>query len=234
MHLHTQFLDLVTQHRAAVVVQLHRHQTRGELHHVGLQAQALEGVSRFQAQQATADHHAGLGAGGIGADGVQVVQGTVDKTVLVVLAVDGRHKRVGTGGQNQFVIGVVALGGGHAPVFAVNADHLLMQVQVDVVLGVPVSGAHGQVGVGGATEILGQMDTVIGELFFLTEHDDVVLRSCRGRHELLKEVVTHHAVADDDQVFGTHGSVLSQIPGAVSVCRTLEVFKWAIQAACSQ
>ena len=46
------------QHAAAVVIHLHRHQARGELHHVGLEAEVAQGLGAFQAEQAAAHHHA--------------------------------------------------------------------------------------------------------------------------------------------------------------------------------
>jgi hypothetical protein len=58
-------LDLVPQHGAAALVELHRHQPGGELHHLGLEAEQAQGVGRLQPQQAATDDHAaaGLGAG---------------------------------------------------------------------------------------------------------------------------------------------------------------------------
>ncbi|MNI50694.1 hypothetical protein D3C73_1053760 [compost metagenome] len=45
-----QSLDSGLQRLASVVIQLHRHQPWGELHHMGFQAEALEGVGRLQTE----------------------------------------------------------------------------------------------------------------------------------------------------------------------------------------
>ena len=50
--------DARAQHAAAGIIDLHGHQARRELDHVGLQPQILERLRRFEAQQAAADDHA--------------------------------------------------------------------------------------------------------------------------------------------------------------------------------
>ena len=199
----------MAQQGAAVAVQLHRHQARGEFHHVRLQAQVLQGVGGFQTEQATADDNAGFAALGTGANGIEVVQGAVDEAVRVLAALNRRHEREGAGGQHQFVVAVLALVGGHGPAVPVQASDGLVQVQVDALFGVPVGGAHGQVGVGGAGEVLGQVHPVVGQLLLLAEHQDLVLGTGVGGDELLEEVMANHAIANHDQGFLAHGVVLS-------------------------
>jgi hypothetical protein len=89
VHLHAQALDLAAQHAAAAFVHLHRHQARGELHHMGFQAQVAQGLGAFQPQQAAAHHHARAGLAPR-RHGFQVFDGAVDEAV-------GRS-RPGTGG----------------------------------------------------------------------------------------------------------------------------------------
>src|SRR5262249_56736487 len=72
-------LDLGAEDPRTAVVDLHRHEAGRELDHVGLQAHGGERVRRFQAQQPTADDHAGLDLGGPEADPLEVVDGAVDE-----------------------------------------------------------------------------------------------------------------------------------------------------------
>jgi hypothetical protein len=92
VHAHAQRFDLCLERRAALAVQLHRHQPWSELHHVGFQAQRLEGVGRFQAKQATTDHHATAGIGGGSANAIEVVEGAVDQAGVAAGAFDRRHE----------------------------------------------------------------------------------------------------------------------------------------------
>ncbi|MNY71216.1 hypothetical protein D3C86_2095070 [compost metagenome] len=80
MHADAQGLDARLECGAAFGVELHRHQAWGELDHMGFKAQGLQCVGRFQAEQATTDHHAALGVGRGIADRVEVVEGAVDQT----------------------------------------------------------------------------------------------------------------------------------------------------------
>ena len=59
MYPHAEGFDFAPQHGSAVVIELHRHQVRGELHHVGLQPKLFQGVGCLQPQQPAADHHPG-------------------------------------------------------------------------------------------------------------------------------------------------------------------------------
>ncbi|MNT79298.1 hypothetical protein D3C72_2186180 [compost metagenome] len=79
MHAHAQRLDPCLEGLAALVVELYRHQAWGELHHMGIQAKGLQRIGRFQAEQATAHHHATARVGRRRADGVEVAQGAIDQ-----------------------------------------------------------------------------------------------------------------------------------------------------------
>ena len=208
VHLNAEFLDFVTQQGAAVGIKLNRHQPGGKLHHVGCQSQALERIGCFKAQQATADDHTGTGTFGAGANGIQVIKGAVHQAVGPVIALNRRHERIRAGGQHQFVVPVAAPGRFKCAIFPVNAGHLLVQVQLNALLGVPLQCAHREIGVGGTTEILRQMNSVIGQLFLLAKHDDFVVVGRRTGAELLQKVMADHTIADDDQGFLAHGSVL--------------------------
>src|SRR5690606_41581 len=100
-----QGLDLAAQQASAGVVDLRRHEVGGKLHHMGVQAQAMQGAGGFQSQQAAADHHAAPATGGVGADGLHVVQGAVGQAGGAVGALDGGNEGDGAGGDHQSVVG---------------------------------------------------------------------------------------------------------------------------------
>ena len=80
VHHYAELLDPRAQGRRASVVDLGRHQAGRELHHVGLQTEALQGIGSFEPEQPSADHRADLAAAvevGIGADRLEVVDGAV-------------------------------------------------------------------------------------------------------------------------------------------------------------
>ena len=207
VHTDAQVLDTLLEGGAAEVVQLHRHQARGEFDHVGFQAQGLQRVGRFQAEQAAADHHATALAVGGGADAVEVVEGTVDQARVALGAFDRRHEGVGAGGQHQLVVAEAAVGGDHLARLAVDAQHRAAQVQGQAFFFIEGGGAHGQ-GFGvAAAEVLGQVHAVVGALRLLTEHFDAVVRQGTAGEQLLDAVVADHAVADDDQSLLVSGGV---------------------------
>ena len=136
---HAERFHFLTQQGAAGFVQLHGHQLRREFHHMGFQPQQPQRIGGFQPEQAAAHHHAAFGVAGAAFDRVQVVHGAVHQAVLVVVAGDRRHKRIGAGGQYQ---GVVVLpdtaGGDHGFIFPVDLHHLVVQVQRHPVVPVPL------------------------------------------------------------------------------------------------
>ena len=94
MHAHAKLSNFLPQHGGTAVIQLHCHQIRRELHHVGLQPQLTQRVCRLQSQQAAANHHATARRFGTGGNRIEIVQRTVDKAAGQRVAGDGRHERV--------------------------------------------------------------------------------------------------------------------------------------------
>ncbi|MCY1418090.1 hypothetical protein D9M71_336370 [compost metagenome] len=242
MHAHAQLLDPRLEGLAALVIQLHRHQARGELHHMGIQTEGFQRIGRFQAEQAATDHHATARIGGGAADLVEIVEGAVDQSRVAFGAGDRRHEGVGAGGQDQLVVGVAAAAGDHLLALAVDLHNLLAEVGMHAVTGVVVRCAHGQ-GLGiPATEVLGQVHAVVGALAFLAEGVDLVPGQRAALDQLLDAVMADHPVADDDQGFalnrgddGVHGfSSVLPLPGMASKtqkgawsCRTAPgAFAW--------
>ena len=58
VHMHAQRFDPAAQDPATLVVDLHRHQARGELDDMGLQTEVAQRLGALQAEQAAANHHA--------------------------------------------------------------------------------------------------------------------------------------------------------------------------------
>ncbi|MNZ70502.1 hypothetical protein D3C78_888410 [compost metagenome] len=91
-HLDPERLNLVSQHGAAALVELHRHQPGGKLHHLGLEPEQAQGVGRLQPQQAATYDHAAAGLGAGIADGGEIPQGAVDEAPLPLMAGDGGYE----------------------------------------------------------------------------------------------------------------------------------------------
>ncbi|MCY1358384.1 hypothetical protein D9M69_449180 [compost metagenome] len=199
VHAHAQRLDPCLEGLAALVVELYRHQAWGELHHMGIQAKGLQRIGRFQAEQATAHHHATARVGRRRADGVEVAQGAVDQARIAFGAFDGRYERVGAGSQHQLVVGHAAPGGDHFAAFAVDFQDRHTQVQGHARMLVEAGFTQGQrLGVA-AAEVLGQMHAVVGTQGLFTEDLDAIAVQRAALDQLLDAMMADHAVADDDQ-----------------------------------
>jgi hypothetical protein len=96
--------DVAGQGGAAGLVDLHGHQPRGQLDHVGLQAELAQRVGGLEAEQPAADDHAGPRRGGRVADGLEVLDGPVHEAARQVVARHRRDERRGAGGQHQLVV----------------------------------------------------------------------------------------------------------------------------------
>ena len=104
VNFHPHGFDHAAQQLAAAFVDLYRHQAWCKFHDMGFEPQILERFRRFQSQQTAPDNHthAAFGCGGF--NGFQVFNGSVNQTFGAILAWNGWDKRIGTGGQHQFVV----------------------------------------------------------------------------------------------------------------------------------
>ncbi|MCY1343047.1 hypothetical protein D9M69_290550 [compost metagenome] len=199
MHPHAQCFDARLECLAALVIELHRHQARGEFHHVGVEAEGLQRIGGFQAQQAAAHHHATACLGSSSADGVEVGQGTVDQPRVAFGPFDGRHEGIRARRQHQLVEGDAAVGSDHFATLAVDLQYRHAQVQGHARSLVEAGFAQGQ-GLGvAAGEVLGEMHTVVGAQRLFAEDFDAIATQCAALDQLLHTVVADHAIADDDQ-----------------------------------
>ena len=135
---------------------------------------------------------------GAGADSIEIVQGSVHKAVGVLATFNRRYERKGSGRQHQLVIAIFTLWCGNDAPVTIQCGDRLIQPQFNTLRGIPVCGAHSEICVGGAGEILRQMYPIIGQLFFLPENKYLVLSGPGAGDELLQEVMANHAVANHD------------------------------------
>ena len=192
-------LDGAQQCRAAAVVDLHRHQPRGELHDVGDEPEPLQRARGLQAEQPAADHRTGPGLRfRVLLDGEDVVDGAVDEAALRVLARDRRYEGVGAGGQHQDVVGEDLPGaGGDGPRVTVDALGRVPDTQLDAVLRDERHVRQGQFLGLAAGEVRGQMHTVVGGARLLAQHDHAVRTGQAAFGERFEEALADHAVADE-------------------------------------
>ncbi|MCY1246432.1 hypothetical protein D9M72_596650 [compost metagenome] len=108
-----------------------------------LQVHVAQRLGALQAEQTTANHHAGLRARTAFAHRFQVFDGAIDKAVLAVLARHRRHEGVGAGGQDQLVIGEGLAGRHlHRARGAVDLHRTRVQAQQHVVVLLEEAGRH--------------------------------------------------------------------------------------------
>ncbi|MNO54084.1 hypothetical protein D3C76_445470 [compost metagenome] len=199
VHPHTQRFDLRLQRGTALAVQLYRHQPWGEFHHVGFQPQRLESVGRFQAKQATADHHPPAGTACGSTNAIEVVQGAVDQAGIAAGAFDRRHEGIGAGGQHQLVVAIATFGSDNFAALTVDLQHGLTQVQVHAIGVVEIVLTQGQGFGTAAAEVFGQVHAVIRALALFAEYPHLEALQGAATDQLFDAMVADHAVADDDQ-----------------------------------
>ncbi|MNV37162.1 hypothetical protein D3C71_1286710 [compost metagenome] len=199
VHTDAQPFDLRLERQPTEVIQLHRHQARREFHYVRFKAQAFQGIGRFEAEQSTADYHAALGIGCCGTDRIKVFEGAVYQTRIAFGAFDRRHKRVGAGGQHQFVVGEATLRGDHLTTGTIDFQHRHAQVQRDTRRLVQRRVTQRQ-RLGIATgKILGQMHTVVSAHRLFAENVQPIAVKGAALDQLLDTMMPDHAIADHDQ-----------------------------------
>ena len=154
------------------VVDLQRHEPRGELHDVRRQAHQHQRVGRLEPEQPTSDHEpvrrASLGSSalhgrlGRATDPVEVIQRAIHEAAGGVVTGHGRHEGVRTGCQDQLVVADDLPGlrrDGHCS--AVEASHPGAQPEVDeVVSGIRAVGERERATVPRA-DVGGQADPVV-------------------------------------------------------------------------
>ena len=175
---------------------------------MGLQAEQAQGVGRLEAEQTPADDHAGPDPRllGVGPDGGEVVEGPVDERAGAVGARHRWHERRRASGEHEVVVALHPAGAGrHGAVRSVHGDDLLVDHDLDPVVGSEPGGHHRQLLGRHAVEHGREPDPVVGHHGLLAEHRDRPALVGTEGDQLLEEPVADHAVADDHQV-GACGS----------------------------
>ena len=208
MHGDVEVLDHLAEQGAAALVDLQRHEPRGQLHDVRGHAQQAQRAGGLKAEQAAADHQAGPPAAGAhgralrrAADRVEVVEGAVDEASGQVPARDRRDERVRAGGQHQRVVaeGAAAAGGDGAG-GPVDGGHRLVQAQRVPGRVVAALGDDIEVSRGGAVEIRRQRDPVVGAARLLRQHGNPPRPARIAVPHGLDKPLADHPVADDDEM----------------------------------
>ncbi len=182
VHMHAERLDLLSQHAAAAVIELHGHEARRELHHMGFESEVLQGLAGLEPEEAAADHHAHLADGARGADGLEILDGAVDEALRPVAAGHGRHEGVGAGGEHERVVGVLrAVGGDDAAALAIDGGGAGVQMQRDAAVAEEGLVHQRKIGGGLAAEKGGKVNAVIGRAGLLAEHLEGEVPAARGR-----------------------------------------------------
>jgi hypothetical protein len=130
-------------------------------------------------------------------DGVEVLDGAVDGDAGAGCSLDRRHEGVGPGGEHQLVVGHrLATAGHHRPCGPVDRRDLRADLERDLRIVVDLRFGQAECREIPAGDVGAQMHPVVGRSRLLTEHQDPE-RLVEG-DELPDELVSDHAVADDD------------------------------------
>ena len=175
--------------------------SRGKLDHMGLQAEIVQGLGRFQAEQAAADHRGSPGIVAVGDDGVEVFDRAIHVDALALDAGDGRNEGGGAGGQHENVVT------NFPPLLRIDDSGIaidplgpIADEERHAVLFVPIECRNMKLRRIAMGEIIGQVDAVVGVTRLLAESDNLVIEPRIELHQPLDKAVTHHAVADDDDI----------------------------------
>ena len=109
--------------------------------------QAFKRVGSFQTEQATTDNNAAFDAFGAGTDSVEIGQCAIHQTMRLIVALNGGYKWIGTRGEHDGVVAVVAFRRNDFPLVTINVRYLFIQMKLDLLFHVLVGGAHRQIGV---------------------------------------------------------------------------------------
>ena len=168
----------------------------------------MQGLGRFQAEQAAAHHGADTGPIRGGDNLVQVIKGAVNKAVRAVVTVNGRHERIGPGGQHQFVvIQPLSRFGDHYPGVPVDLAHPGGQLQGQPRL-CHETLRHQRQSIGIALgKVTGQANPVIGRPALRAQDRHVVVIKTTTVRQRLQKALPHHTVAYQQHLLFRHGNV---------------------------
>src|SRR5438067_1306624 len=196
---HAERRDLPPQHFAAGGVDLARHEPRGELDDVYLEAEIVDGLRRFEAEEPAADDGRAARSRAPGADRVQVLDRPVDEHAGRLHAGDRRHERRRAGCEHERVVGDAAARARDDDARrAVDLDHALAEMERDAARRVPGGVSEDERVRALAAHVRGEMHAVVRRAALLAEADDAETPVAIVRREPLAEAMSDHPVADDD------------------------------------
>ena len=163
------------------------------------QAEIERRLRRFQSQQSAADDRAPLRLLRVLDDGIQVFDRAVDKDSLLVEAGHGRHKRVRTGRHDDdVVLDLDTFLRPHDFLFAIDRTRAVAEMNLDVVISIPIHPRDHQLLGIAVSEEARQADAVVGGTRLFAEGHDAELLGLIELDQLLAEALANHAVADHD------------------------------------
>ncbi len=104
MDVHAERFDVAAQHGATLDVELHRHEPRRELDHMGGQTQTAQSVGGLESEETATDDHAGPATIGEGSHRVYIGDGAIGETSDRVVTVERRHEGRRSRRQDQSVV----------------------------------------------------------------------------------------------------------------------------------
>ncbi len=202
MNMDTQLLQPAHQNPRPGIINLPRHQSWREFHHVRVQAQIIGGLGSLQAQQSATNHSAGFGTLRIVDDVFQVLDRPVDEHPLMTDSRNGRDKRIRPGGNHDMVIrNFRTAHRTHDACITIDFAGTVTHMQLNADLFVPFhAGQHQFFGVTMRKERC-QAHTVVGGTRFLAKSDDSILARFVKGDQLFAEPQAHHSVANNDDCF---------------------------------
>ena len=221
---HAAVLQGLLQQVAGGFVELALHQPGCHMHHGHVHAAFHQAIGRFQTEQAAANHHGFAVLGGGVNHGLGVGNVTVGQHAIELNTWHGQDERVGSGRQQQAVVGcgaffARAVLGMHDAAHSVHLGHGPSGVQGDAVVAVPVQWVQDDFIQGLlAREHRREQDAVVVGMGLAAEHGDVV-QVGRELQQLFQGAHAGHAIAHHDQtkfLRGCHRSL--QFQAAFSTC----------------
>jgi hypothetical protein len=198
MDLHAHTFDFTLQLLAAHIIQLFGHQHGRKFDDVGFHAEVFQRAGGFEAQQAAADDGAAFAATCAGFNRVQIFNGAVNKAVLSFRAFDWRDPRIGARRHHQLVVkyGASRAGVNHF-LLAVNGNSAFTDQDFNAMFLVKTFTDQRELFGGVMGEVRRQVDAVVSDTGFFTEHGNVELSGRRLIKKLFDKAMANHAVTDN-------------------------------------
>ena len=135
---------------------------------MGLESEVLECTGGFESERTAADDGDPTGGAGAGDDGFEIFDGAIDEDVGKSRALKVGDERARAGGKDEFVVGVFDAGAqADGAAGAVNGDDRVAGDKRDALVGISAAVGEGERVGTAVSEVIGQMNTVVGGAGFL-------------------------------------------------------------------